>query len=278
MTTTLNPPPVPPAGPENPRPSNSAGRVITILTALLGVGVLVAVVWGGMRSTFAASNTSSETQTLAVGGVTDLDVDVAATTLSIRFDDVPEASLEVRDSDGGPWTFERSGGTLRVETPRGAFVSWFGSDNGRAVLTLPAELEGADAAFDLGAGNLTAAGEFGELDLGMGAGEMTVSGSAASLVADVSAGRANVDLEGVRTANLQLAAGDMVARLGGDAPSEVRVSVSAGSLELTLPDEEYDVTSDVSAGEVDNGLRTASGASAQVSVEVAAGSARLIAD
>src|SRR3546814_15297462 len=103
---------------------------------------------------------------------------------------------------------------------------------------------------------------------------MTISGSAEELTADASAGRADIDLEGVRSADLQLSAGDMNARLGGQAPSEVRVSVSAGTLVLTLPDEAYDVSSDVSAGGFDNQLRTASGASSRVIVEVSDGTAR----
>lgn len=278
MTTTLNPPPVPPSGPEAPRPANTAGRVITILTAVLGAGVLVAVAWGGVRATLGASTTSSETRTLAVDGVTALDVDVAATRLTVRFDDVSEATLEVRDSGGGSWIFDRDNATLRVETPRAPFLSWFGGGNGRAVLTLPDELEGTDADLDLGAGSLTAEGEFGELTLGMGAGDITVSGSAEQLTADVSAGRADIDLDGVRDADLQLSAGDMNARLGGEAPDAVQVSVSAGTLVLTLPDDVYDVRSDVSAGGFDNQLRTASDASARVIVEVSAGSARLLAD
>lgn len=278
MTTTLNPPPVPPTGPEAPRPTNTAARVITILTAVLGVGVLVAVAWGGVRATLGASMASSETRMLAVDGVQELDVDVSAASFTVRFDDVSEASLEVRDSGGGSWTFDREGATLRVETPRAPFISWFGGGNGRAVLTLPDELEGADAELELGAGSLTAEGAFGELELGMGAGDMNISGSAEELTADVSAGRADIDLQGVRGADLQLSAGDMTARLGGEAPSEVRVSVSAGSLTLTLPDEAYDVSSDVSAGDFDNQLRTESGASARVFVEVAAGTARLLAD
>lgn len=278
MSTTTTPPPLPAAGPDAPQPQRAAARVITILTALLGVGVLVAVAWGGIRSTAASATASSEARSLATDGVTELSVDVSAASFDVRFDDVRKATLEVRDSGGGAWTFTRDGNALRVETPRAFFVSWFGVGNGRGVLTLPAELEGTDAEFDLGAGSLTAEGAFGELDLGMGAGEMKISGSAESLSAEVAAGRADIEVDGVRDADLQLSAGDMVARLGGDAPSEVRVSVSAGSLALTLPDEDYDVRSDVAAGDLDNGLRTVSGASARVFVEVAAGSARLIAD
>lgn len=275
MSTTPTPPP---ADPGVSRPNRTAARVVTILTAALGVGILVAVAWGGIRSTVAAAAATSETNTLAVDGVGTLDVDVSAASLLVEFSDVDEASLDVRDASNGAWTFERRGDTLRVETPRTPFLSWFGASNGRGVLTLPAELEGADAALSLGAGSIDADGDFGMLTLEMGAGDTTLRGSAASLTADVSAGRADIDLDGVDEADIQLSAGDMNARLTGDAPSDVKVGVSAGSLELTLPDAAYAVTSDVAAGDLDNGLRTSSAAASRVSVEVSAGSARLIAD
>jgi hypothetical protein len=284
MTTIPTPPPVPPSGgapadPGAPRPNRSAARVITILTAALGVGILVAVAWGGIRSTVAAAAVSSETHEVAVAGVDVVDVDISAASLIVRFDDVTEASLEVRNSSSGAWTFERSAETLRVETPRTPFLSWFGgSGNGRGVLTLPAELEGADADLSLGAGSIDADGAFGMLALDMGAGDVTLRGSADSFTADVSAGRADVELADVDEADVQLSAGDMHARLSGEAPSDVQLSVSAGSLELTLPDGQYAVTSEVSAGDFDNGLQTSSAASSRVSVEVAAGTVQLLAD
>ncbi|MCK6066422.1 MULTISPECIES: hypothetical protein [Microbacterium] len=279
MTSTLTPPPLPPAAePVGPRPNRDAARVITILVALLGAGVLVAVVWSGMRASMASAFAYTGTSSIEVDRVSDLDIEVGAADLTVRFDDVTEATLDVRNSTNGEWTLRHDGQTLLVHSPRVMWGSWFGNGNGRAILTLPAELEGSDARLSVGAGSLTADGAFGELDLGMGAGEMTVTGSADMLVADVSAGRADIDIDGVREADLQVSAGDLFARLGGSAPSEVRATVSAGSLQLTLPDDVYDVRSDVSAGGFDNGLRTASDASAQVFVEVAAGNARLLAD
>lgn len=281
MTTTHTPQPsggAAAAAPGSPQRNRTGARVITILTAALGAGVLVTVAWGGIRSTVAVAAATSEARTLAVDGISALHVDVSAASLTVEFADVDEAGLDVRDAANGAWTFERRGDTLRVETPRAPFLSWFGGGNGRAVLTLPAQLEGTDAVLSLGAGSIDADGDFGELTLEMGAGDTTLRGSAASLTAEVSAGRADIDLEGVDEADLQLSAGDMAARLTGDAPSDVQLSVSAGSLELTLPDEEYAVTSDVAAGGFDNGLRTSSAASSRVSVEVSAGSVRLLAD
>ncbi|MGP3533353.1 hypothetical protein ACTU3I_01055 [Microbacterium sp. RD1] len=275
MTTTLNPPPVPPAGSPVRRPNRTAGRVITILTAVLGGAILLAIILGGVRASLGAALARSETRTAAVGGVSNLDIDVSAAALVVRFDEVREATLDVRDSRGGSWTLERDGDTLRVETPRTPFFSWFGSGNGQATLVLPAELEGSDARFGLGAGSLSAEGAFGALQLDMSAGRMNVTGSAAQVTAEASAGRAELDLDDVDSADLQLSAGEMNVRLGGSAPTLVDVSVSAGSLQLDVPDAVYDVRSDVSAGSLDNRVRTDSAASAQIVVEVSAGGVTL---
>jgi hypothetical protein len=191
------------------------------------------------------------------------------------FDDVDEASLDVRDSGGGEWIFERDGVALRVATPNTPFASWFHEGNGTATLTLPDELAGLDAEVAVAGGSFDADGEFGDVALELAAGQVTMEGTADTLITDVSAGRGEVDLVDVSTADLSLGSGELIARLGGSAPSDVTASVSAGSFELTLPDEEYDVTTDVSAGGVDNRLRTDSGADRTVFVEVSAGHALL---
>jgi hypothetical protein len=279
MSTTTPPPApaaTPPASPEAPRPNRSAARVIAILVAALGVAAIVATVWSGARPTLAAAAGRSETTTQTVGGVDALAVDISAARMTIRFDDAArEATLDVRDVGGGSWTLDRDGDTLRVTAPRLPFGSWFGGGNGRAVLTLPTDLAGSDADLELAGGSLRADGEFGAVTLQMGAGEATLAGSATSLSADVSAGRATLDLADVTTADLQLSAGELRGALTGETPQDVGVFVSAGSLDLTLPDDAYAVTSDVSAGGFDNGLRTDAAASATVRVEVSAGNATL---
>jgi hypothetical protein len=68
-----------------------------------------------------------------------------------------------------------------------------------------------------------------------------------------------------------VSAGAVDARLTGSAPRAVTVDVSAGSLDLRLPDEAYDVRSDVSAGDFENGLRTDAESGNVVDVTVSAG-------
>ncbi len=278
MSITQTPPappaaPVPPAG--GPR---TAPRVIAILTIALGAAILLAVAWTGIRAAVVSGGAVDDTRSLEVAGVTDLAVDAGATDLRVVFADVPEATLELRDAAAG-WRFERTGATLRVASPDHPwFFPTFGQSNGEATLTLPADLAGADARLTLGAGSLLVAGDFGDLVLDVSAGRLVFEGDARTLDADVSAGRAEIDVTGVGEAELDLSAGDMFVRMTGSAPDAVTVGVGAGTLELTLPDEVYDVRSDVSAGDLVNGLRTATDAASRVSVEVSAGTVRLLAD
>jgi hypothetical protein len=249
--------------------------VIALLTAGLGVAVIVGAVATTAVPTFASATAHSEERFLSIDGVSALDIDVDAMDLTLVFDAVDEASLDVRDSGGGRWIFERDGSVLRVSTPRAPFLSWFDGGNGTATLTLPDELAGLDADVAVAGGSFDAAGGFGDVSLDLAAGQVTIEGAADTLITDVSAGRGEIDLADVSTADLSLGSGELIARLAGSAPREVTASISAGSLELTLPDEEYDVTSDVSAGGIDNRLRTDSGASRTVFVEVSAGHALL---
>ena len=80
------------------------------------------------------------------------------------------------------------------------------------------------------------------------------------MTADLSAGGADIDLDDVAEADFSVSAGAVDARLTGTAPRTVTVDVSAGALELTLPEAAYDVRSDVSAGEFENGPNTEPGA------------------
>lgn len=268
-------PPTPTDPPPTGTDRRAAPKVVALLTAGLGVAIIVGAVTTTALPTFASAVSHSEERFVSVDGVSALDIDVIAMGLTVVFDDVDEASLDVRDSGGGRWTFERDDAVLRVSTPRAPFVSWFAGGNGTATLTLPAELAGLDAQLAVSGGSFDAEGEFGEVNLELAAGQVTIGGAADTLLADVSAGRGEIALDDVSSAELTLGTGELIASLGGTAPSTVTASVSAGSLDLTLPDEEYDVTTDVSAGDVDNRLRTDSGARRTVFVEVAAGNARL---
>jgi hypothetical protein len=280
MSTVLTPPPadaIPPrpSAPEPPR-DRSAARVISILTIALGVAVVVVTVWGAIVPTVRAATARSGVQTVAVpANVSALDIDVDAADLDIRFDDVDEATLLVERFGGDDWTLESDGGVLRVHTPRDRWWSWFGSSNGDATLTLPSSLSGVDAVIGLDAGSVVADGDFGALELDLGAGDAGLRGSATALTLDLSAGRADVDLVDVADAVFEVDAGEIAGSFGGTAPDSIRITANAGSVDVALPDAEYDVTSQVAAGSFDNGLTVSSSSPRTVAVEVSAGSVRL---
>lgn len=287
MSTTTPLPPVPPAPPlppasagGTPPPTRNASRVIAILTIALGAAIILGAVGSAIWSTVAAASVRTETRTVDVAGVESLRVAVDAASLRIEFADVPEATLDVTSGLGvGRWTFERTGDELTVETPRRFGPGWIFGGEVRATLTLPQELEGAelDAALELSAGELTVDGGFGDLGVDVGAGTFAVDGSARTLTAELSAGGADIELADVTEADLSVSAGAIEARLTGTAPRSVTVDVSAGSLDLRLPDAVYDVRSDVSAGDFENGLRTERGARNAVDVTVSAGSVTIVA-
>ncbi|GAA1859124.1 Hsp20/alpha crystallin family protein [Microbacterium koreense] len=281
---TITPPAPPQMTPPTPTdPTNgpsAASRVIAILAIVFGGLVIVGV----LTWTFVASLVSVESRTsnasVAVAGVDTLDIDLAAGSLRVEFSDVAEAELEARSARGADdWTFERVGDTLRVASPQwwGGF-GWLFSGPGDAVLVLPDDLQGADAALTLSAGDLRVDGDFGTLDLDVNAGQADVRGTATDATVQVNAGGADVELRDVERGEFGVSAGDLVADLRGNSPDDLRLSVSAGTLTISIPDGEYDVSSDVSAGDFDNRIGSTPGADSTVSATVSAGSLTLRAD
>ena len=293
MSTTSPPsarpaPPVPPAPQpagsspqEPPRPTRPASRVIAVLTIALGAAVVLATIVSAGFSTVAAAVVRTETRTIDAAGLGALAVDVDGASLRVEFADVPEASLEITSGGGADeWTLERDGDSLTVASPQRDWFGWSNwftrafADETRATLRLPQELAGdaMDASFGLAGGDLAVEGDFDQLDIEVGAGSMTASGTARTLTAELSAGDAVIDLADIEEAEFRVNAGSVDSRLTGSAPRTVVVHVSAGAVDLTLPAGTYDVRSDVSAGEFDNGLRTEAGARNSVDVSVSAGS------
>jgi hypothetical protein len=290
MSTTLTPPPAgtdvpppPPAGPPTPPagpPTRSSSRVVAILVIVFGALVIVGAIASAVVATIAAASVHTTVRSASASGVEDLKVDVSAGSLRVVYADVKDAELEVTSAWGADrWTLRRDDGTLVVSTPDN-WSNWFGNGwifggTGDAVLRLPQSLAGTDADFSLAAGDLTADGEFGDLTLDLGAGRATFDGSASSLDAQISAGSGDLDLEDVDEANLSVSAGSLTVALSGRQPSDIELDVSSGSARVTVPEGEYDVTSDVSAGNLDNGLGSTPGADSTIRVQVSAGQAVL---
>ncbi|MET0811445.1 MAG: hypothetical protein ABWY03_00230, partial [Microbacterium sp.] len=263
----------PPAQP----PASGAGRVIAIVMIVIGAIVIVGAITSAVFATLTAASTRIVSSSLAVSGVTDLDADIEAGSLTIEFADVTEAELDVRSTWGiARWTLDREGDELTVASPRGFFgAGWLFGGAGDAVLRLPLALEGMDADFGLSAGDLRVDGAFGDLDLELGAGSADIQGSARELDAQVNAGSVDLDLADVSAVSIGLSAGSMDAVLTGAQPRSIEAEVSAGSLDLTVPEGRYNVASDVSAGDFDNRIDSDSDARSTIRVQLSAGSATL---
>lgn len=294
MTTTLTPPPSgtdvpPPAGgsPAGP-PTRGSSRVVAILVIAFGCLVILGAVLSAIFGTIAAASVQTTSRTTAVTGVSNLDVDVAAGSLRIEFADVDEAELDVTGTWGADrWTLRSEGESLVVASPDGWFADgwffggWPFGDNGvgDAVLRLPESLEGSDADLSLAAGELVIAdGTYGDFSLDMGAGRARIEASVDDVTAQIAAGSAELTLDGVGQAEFTVSAGSLDATLMGAQPDSVDVQVSAGSLNLTVPEGDYFVSSDVSAGDFDNRIGSTPGADSTVTVQVSAGKATLSAE
>lgn len=295
--TPLTPPPASPpqmpapqssATPASPPAPSGAGRspgttAVMIVTAVVGGIALLGA--GGTAAAAAASNIVSASrpdsvQTVGVEGLKGIDLDADASSMRIEFGDVDEAELAITNGRGTAWTFEREGDELIVQSPKGVFGWWFGSwfgDEEIAVLTLPESLRGSelDADLTLDAGSLDVVGDFGTLDIDVSAGALDVQGAARELDVQMSAGRADILLDGVTQADLGVSAGDLAVELTGTAPTRTAIDVSAGSLDLTVPDVEYAITQDVSAGTLNAKVDVASSARRTIDVSLSAGTATI---
>ncbi|WP_314424033.1 hypothetical protein [uncultured Microbacterium sp.] len=282
--TAAEPQPATASQPSDQGRTSSGAKAIVIVTAivggiaLLGSGATAAVAaTGGLVS---SSDATGSLQTEDVSGIQGIDLDVDAGNMRIEFGDVDEAELSVTNRRGPGWTLEREGDDLVVRSPEFRFGWWFGSwmgDEESAVLTLPQELEDAalDAELTLDAGSLDVIGDFGALDITVNAGALDIEGAASSLGIDMSAGRADAVLADVDEADLSVAAGDLNVELTGRAPTQTTIDVSAGSLDLTVPDESYSIVQDVSAGSLDARVDQSAGARHTIDVSLSAGSATI---
>lgn len=291
--TPLTPPPasgpqdsVPPvATPQTPAGPPAGGRssgttAVMVLTAVVGGiallgsgGAAAAAAAGSIRS----SSTPDSVQTVSIDGITGIDISADASSMRVEYGDVDEAELAITNGRGSAWTFERDDDELVVRSPQGAWGWWFGSwfgDEEVAVLTLPDSLqgEGLDAELTLNAGSLDVVGDFGSLDIDVNAGALDVEGSSPRVEVNMNAGRADILLDGVDEADLGVSAGNLNVELTGAAPSRTSVEVNAGSLDLTVPDVEYSIRQDVSAGSLDAKVEQSSSARRAIDVSLSAGS------
>lgn len=291
--TPLTPPPAPaPQDQAEPQPTpqeppvgagtRSSGKTAIMVTtaivgglALLGTGGTAAFAATGTLLT--SSDRSDSIQTQDASGVERIDLDVDAGNMRIEFGDVDEAELAVTNGRGPGWSFDRNGDELVVRSPEFRwgwwFDGWFGDDES-AVLTLPESLRDSalDADLTLDAGSLDVVGDFGALDIAVNAGALDLEGAASAVDIDMSAGRADVLVDGVEEAGLQVSAGDLNVELTGTPPTQTTIDVSAGSVDLTVPNASYTISQDVSAGTLDAQIDQSSDSRRLIDVTLSAGS------
>jgi hypothetical protein len=261
--------------------SGTTKKSIGALTVVLGVfGGVVLLGTGAAAAVAGVHRIGPDSGSLqeSVQGVDSLDLEVSGAEVTVEFrDEAAEAQLRIEGGSPDGWSLKRDGDELKVRGPHDGF-DWFRPDwlrgDQRATLVLPDRLSGIDADFTLQAGSLSVDGTFGELGVDVNAGSLSLDASARELEAELNAGRADIDLRDVRTAEFTVNAGRVVAAFD-TAPSEVAIDVSAGALDLTLPDESYDVRQQVSAGSLDNGLQQSSSSANRITATVSAGSVRL---
>lgn len=284
MTTTIEPPQVPPVPPtppvsEQPPAPRTPGsaRVVAILVACFGALVVLGAAAWAIFMTVTSSIVHSSARTVDTSGVTELDADVSASSFEIVFADVDEAELTVRGAFGAErWTLERDDDALRISSPNGWIGGgWFLGGAGDAVLSLPRSLEGLSADITINAGDFETDGRFDDIDLELNAGRADMQGQASDVSVHGNAGRADVTLAQVSEAELSVSAGELNSAFTGRQPESITIDVSAGSLTAVVPDGEYDVSSDVSAGGFDNRIGSDPSASSTIHVEVSAGQVTL---
>lgn len=268
-----------------PTTTGRPGRWISILVIVLGaIGVVYGIGSGVVRG-FGSHAATSGSYTADAEGVEQLRIDSAASAFEIRFGDVDEATLDVATS-GGPaqqWRLSRAGDTLIVDTDRRwrwfGFGILFGDRVGEehAVLTLPAALEDDRLGLEteIAAGSFEAAGDWGATSIDLSAGSADVSGTAESLTVQLAAGEARIDLATAGAVRLDVSAGRIVGALTGERPASIDASVSAGSVELTIPDGAYAVTERASAGDSEVRVIDDPSADSTIDVDVSAGSVTL---
>lgn len=202
------------------------------------------------------------------------DVTVANDTISVRS---PERGFDWFGRDWFSFDWSRIGGLGDGWFDDGG---WFGDDDraqSQATLRLPTTLTGIDADVTLNAGRLSIDGMLGDVDAGVNAGALNLTGGAENLELTVNAGRADVDLRGVQTATFEVSAGRVTSQLAGPLTA-VSLRVSAGALELTLPDEAYDLRRTELIGSLNSSLVETSDSTHRIDARVTAGTVTLTPD
>ncbi len=262
----------------NPTAAPKRGRGIAV--AFTVVGLVIAGSGTAVAAASAARFSDKQSDTFSVNAddIRNVEIDGATAKLSVVFADTDEATLEVqtnRASGVSAWQLTTKDDTLVVKHDGGWFGGgWFFGASGEetVVLTLPEELNGVlDLDLDNDAGTAIVDGDFVNVDVNIGAGDVEINGAMEELELSVSAGSARLAVRDLSVIDVEVSAGSVRGSVSGTAPNESTFQVSAGEIDLTLPDVPYRVNSDVDFGDANVDLDSDSTAKRTINIEVSAG-------
>lgn len=260
-----------------PAPS-PRGRGIAVAFTVVGLVIAGSGVAAAAASAARISDKQSDFLTADATGISRVEIDNSSATLNVVFADVDEASLDVqstRSSGASAWNLSTRNDTLIVQHNNSwlsgiGFFGFFGEET--VTLTLPEDLNDS-LSLDLenSAGAAVVEGDFVAMSVQLNAGDIEIDGAVESLELAINAGSARLAVDDVSTLDVDVSAGSLRGSVSGAAPRTSSFSVSAGDINLTMPDETYRITSDVALGDSDIDLDTDSSAPRTITIDIAAG-------
>lgn len=216
-------------------------------------------------------------ESVAVDGVTAIDVEGRSSEYSVAYGDVGEAELVVESTSDRErdWTFEVSGTTLTVAELDSTSVQPWGGDRTRVTLTLPQALEAStpNLDVDMRSGAITVDGDFGDVVMGVQSGAVNFAGAATTVAVNVQSGAGNASVTGATSATLTVGSGVLHTELLGAQPQSITIDVESGLAAATVPAGAYAVSGDASSGVRDVQVRTDPAATSTLAVNVTSGAA-----
>lgn len=262
----------------------STGRSKTLRNILLIAGsiIILAVLATAAARVASALGREDTSGDFAVSGDFDtIDLRATAADIVVGYGAVSQAELHFDQGDSNlTLGHSVSNGVLRISVENGGWGWWgFGDwgfwnhEGARLGVVLPEGLEGDDVVLllDTTAGNMQIDGTFGDVRVESTAGDVSLAGEAQNLEVRTTAG--DVRLDGYRL-NGSLS-GDSTA---GDTfygfsslPEAIDISSTAGNVTVELPDGDYRIETDTTAGEIRQDVSSDAGSDRLYRFETTAG-------
>lgn len=258
------------------------GRATAVAFTVIGLVIAGAGTTAAAASAARFNDKQSDVLTADVAGISQLDLESAVASLRVVFADTDVATLDVqstRPSGISDWSLQVTGDTVTLDHAGswwsgGSFFGVYGEET--LTLTLPRELDGRlQLELDNSAGDAVIEGDFVSVEASVSAGDLQLTGAVTDLDLSLGAGSARLDVADVDTLDVEVSAGSVRGAVTGSAPTSSTFEVSAGDVNLEMPDETYRVNRDVSFGDVSVDLATDSAATRTITIEVSAGDVTL---